>query len=329
MRVTQNQITSQYLNGSNTALENMQRINAKVLSQRSFNKASEDPVGAAHAMVIRNNMSNIEMYKSNITTGNGIMSSGEKALLSISKISAEVTDKLIEALNADKQGPDEKAILANQLSNLGDQMLSQINSKFGDRYLFGGSNNEKTPYVYDKTTGELKYNGTEISTNNDSTAFSESKSLLADIGLGIKFNDDGTVDPQTAMDLSLNGAEYLGCGKDADGDSKNMIDLTFKASKAVKDGDYKTAATYLDKINTAKSQMLIGITNIGTKQQTLDYSQSRIEDDEITLATQQKAVEGADVAKEISNLKVAEMAYNATLAMGSKIVPNSIFNFIN
>ena len=60
MRVTQNQLTRQYLNNSNSALENMNKINKKVLTQRKFVQASEDAVSASKALIIRKSISKWE-----------------------------------------------------------------------------------------------------------------------------------------------------------------------------------------------------------------------------------------------------------------------------
>ncbi len=327
MRVTQSQITRQYINSSNSALDNMNKINQRVLTQRKFEKASEDSVSAAHALLIRRNLDNVDLYKDNISSANGILGAGETALLTVSSITTTVTDSILSGTNGDK-GDDERNILANQLENLGKEMISQVNTKFADRYLFGGSNNENPPYTYDKTTGVVSYNGQDINANQNAADFPQSKPIAVDIGLGIKFNDDGTVDNQTVMDISMNGAEQLGCGTDNDGDPNNLIGLTFKAADAVRNNDMGTARKLVDKINSAKSNVLIGITNIGNKEQTLDFSKERVEDDEISLKTSQQSVEGIDLTEEATNYKVAQMAYNATLSMGGKVIPNSIFDFI-
>ena len=65
---------------------------------------------------------------------------------------------------------------------------------------------------------------------NDITLFPKTKSIYLDVGLGMQFDASGNVDEQTVMDISLNGAEVLGYGTDADGDPNNIIALAYKTA---------------------------------------------------------------------------------------------------
>lgn len=324
MRVTQNQITRQYLNNSNSALDNMNRINDRVLSQRKFVRASEDPVGAARALVIRGNLEKCDTYLDNLDTAEGIYSTAEKSLLRISEVSVGITDSIILGTNG-TQGPDERKIIAEQIRNMAKEMISQANTDLADRRIFGGTNTTTTPFVYDEATGVLNYNGTNI---DSAGPFPQSKDISVDVGIGIKFDAAGDVDSQTVMNLALKGNELLGYGTDADGDSKNLIKLAYDAADAIESNDKGRALNLLEKVKTAKTTLMIGITNIGNLEQSVKYNRDRVEDQQYNLQVAQKSVEGADITEEITKLKVAEMAYNATLSMGSSVIPRSIFDFI-
>lgn len=326
MRVTQNQMTRLYLRNSNTALTNMNNLNNRILTQRKFTRASQDSVSASKAMIIRRNLQKNEMYSTNLDTAEGIYSTAEKALLSISSISTTISDSIIEGANG-TNGPDEKKIIANQIRNLAKEMLSQINSEYADRKLFGGTNNASTPFVYDEATKTLTFNGVDINSSSLSD-FPKTKEISLDIGLGLQFDADGNVDKQTVMNIALNGAEILGYGTDADGDPKNLISIAFKAADALEAGESGKALNLLEKLNASKSKLMNSITNLGNQQQSVEYARSRLENDEYSLKVAQQTVEGIDLTEEITNYKVAQMAYNATLSMGSNLIPLSIFDYI-
>ena len=133
--ITQNQMTRQYLNNTNSALTNMNEINNKILSQRKFTRASQDSVGAAKALIIRRNLEKTEMYKSNLDTADTIFSAAEKSLLSISNSSTTLTDSIVQGVNG-TQGDDERKILAEQIRNIAKEMISQINTEYADRNNF-------------------------------------------------------------------------------------------------------------------------------------------------------------------------------------------------
>lgn len=183
--------------------------------------------------------------------------------------------------------------------------------------------------------GKVYTNLTQISEgkagNINAKSFNGTDSILIDVGLGIEFDDDGVVDPSTAMDISLNGAELLGCGTDGDGDSKNVIQLTFDAAAALRDGDTGTATRLIDKLNAAKSTLLNGITELGVVQTAIEYNLSSIETQRANLDEAQVSAEGMSVEEQaaaITEYKLVEAAYNATLSMGASIVPTSLFDFI-
>lgn len=326
MRVTQNQMTRMYLKNSNSALNNMNKINNRVLTQRKFTRASEDSVGAAKALIIRRNLEKNEMYSDNIATAEGIFSTAEKSLLSISSISTTITDSIIQGATG-TNGEDGKKIIANQIRNMAKEMTTQINSEYADRKLFGGSNNASVPFVYDQATKMLTYNGVDINSASLSD-FPKSAEISLDVGFGLQFDAAGNVDKQTVMNIALNGADILGYGTDADGDPKNLIALAYKAADALDAGNSGEALGILEKLNASKSNLMNSITDLGNQQQSVDYAKSRIENDEFSLKTAQQRVEGVDLTEEISNLKVAEMAYNATLSMGTKLIPLSIFDYM-
>ncbi len=326
MRVTQNQMTRMYLKNSNSALNNMNKINNRVLTQRKFTRASEDSVGAAKALIIRRNLEKNEMYSDNIATAEGIYSTAEKSLLSISSVSTTISDSIIQGANG-TNGQDGKKIVANQIRNMAREMTTQINSEYADRKLFGGSNNASAPFVYDQATKTLTYNGVDINSANLSD-FPKSADISLDVGLGLQFDADGNVDKQTVMNIALNGADILGYGTDTDGDPKNLISLAYKAADALDAGDSGEALNILEKLNASKSNLMNSITDLGNQQQSVDYAKARVENDDFSLKKAQQGVEGVDLTEEISNLKVAEMAYNATLSMGSKLIPLSIFDYM-
>lgn len=169
--------------------------------------------------------------------------------------------------------------------------------------------------------------------------FPNSAPIYVDVGIGIKYEyqkdakgneimDTAKVNPDTAIDVSLNGCEMTGSGVDEDGDSKNIIQLTFDAAEALRNGDKETCWRLLDKIYAAQEEVLISLTNFGAKSESLEFHLNKVETDRYNLQVQQKQIEAADLTQEITDYKSAQAAYNATLQMGSSVLPSSIFDFI-
>lgn len=411
IRVTQNAMSRLYKNNYNRSLSQMNDISNKVLSQRKFTRASENPVGAAKALSIRRAMSDNETYKDNLETAKGIFDTAESLLTNnISPQLVTVTTKLNAGANGDK-GPDEHNIIATEIESVANEILKTMNSEYAGRKLYGGTNNSSVPFTYDKATNVVSYNGVPVNSKLETTVtglgtytsipaadlatlsietdvyiddglggyvladatqradviagttpgytedtnttytfngaavdptlvditqanakfFPGSNPILIDVGLGIKYNADGTVDESTAMDISMSGADIVGNGTDKDGDSQNIIQLCFDSAKALRDGDTIRALELMDKINASKTTLLVNINNLGVKQKSVDFYTDKIDTDDYNLAASQISAEGMSLEEQaaaMTEYKSVNAAYNAVLQMGSEVVPTSIFDFM-
>ena len=167
----------------------------------------------------------------------------------------------------------------------------------------------------------------------DMTGVPASKPIYVDIGIGIKYDNDGNIDPQTALDIGFNGAEITGFGTDEDAKnndfySKNFVQLIYDAAAALKAGDTERANATLDRLNTANTGILTEITTLGSKQNSIEFYLSKSDEYRTSLKSRQNDVEGCDMNEEIINMNSTEAAYNAALQLSSKVLPRSIFDFI-
>ncbi len=186
--------------------------------------------------------------------------------------------------------------------------------------VYDGDNWDEELFVLDPNEAQQR--------NDNSLVFPGSKPILVDIGIGIKYNVDGTVDEQTALDIALNGASITGSGMDNEGYSQNLIQLILDSAYSLYKGDQDTANAIIDKANTANNHILTEITTLGTKQNSIDFYLERNEDYELNLDERQNVVEGTDMNEEITHWYNVQAAWDASLKMSSSTLPTSIFDFI-
>jgi len=124
--------------------------------QRFFT-LSEDPGSAIRTVVLQKTIELKEQMKTNVNTDQSFLSATESAL-------ASVTDTLITARSFTIAGagqtasPSEKVAMANETQSLTQNLINTGNSKFRDRYLFGGSESDSLPFE-NAGSGFVKYNG--------------------------------------------------------------------------------------------------------------------------------------------------------------------------
>ncbi|MDE6709749.1 MAG: hypothetical protein K2J76_04590 [Oscillospiraceae bacterium] len=165
---------------------------------------------------------------------------------------------------------------------------------------------------------------------DNSLIFPGSESIYIDIGIGIKYDKDNDykIDPQTAMDIAFNGASITGCGLDSEGYSKNLMQLALDAARSLRKGDQSTVNAIIDKADMSNDNVLTAITTIGSKQNSIEFYVNRNEDSRFNLRERQNIVEGTDMETEISYWESLMAAYEASLKVGTQVIPNSIFNYI-
>lgn len=339
MRVTNNITTGQFLRNNNRALSSMLQSHNRIMTQRRFNRVSEDSINGSKAITIRRQLRDLSIYNDTLSTSKEILASAESNLYNISDdIYINLEGKLVAAVNGTYDSFDMN-IFATEIESLGEHMIQTMNGDFAERQLFGGTSNDPVPFSVieeeyqnpDGTTGKRKvvtYNGVALDEQADPSQYPGANPIYVDIGLGIKYDEDYNIDPQTALDISLNGAEILGCGVDEDGYSKNLIQLVYDAADALRKGDKDTVNAIIDRANTANNHILTKIAELGTKQNSIEFYLTKNEDYKYSLKERQNLVEGTDLEAEISNYESIKAAYDATLKIGAQLLPNSIFDFI-
>ncbi|MBU4438256.1 MAG: hypothetical protein KJ779_01655, partial [Firmicutes bacterium] len=70
-------------------------------------------------------------------------------------------------------------------------------------------------------------------------------------------------------------------------------------------------------------------TEIGAKSQYLEFMTSRYETQNLNLETRQTSVEGVDAASTYISFQTQKVAYSAALQMGTKIVQQSVFDYMS
>lgn len=165
---------------------------------------------------------------------------------------------------------------------------------------------------------------------DNSLIFPGSDPIYVDIGIGMKYDKDNDykIDPQTALDTAFNGAAIMGSGLDDEGYSKNLIQLVLDSARALRNGDQATPNAIIDKANMANNNILIKIAELGSKQNSIEFYTNRNVDSRYNLRDRQNIVEGTDMETEISYWESLQAAYEASLKVGTQIIPNSIFNYI-
>lgn len=170
------------------------------------------------------------------------------------------------------------------------------------------------------------------------------ESLFVDIGLSFELDENGAVKDSTAFDSSLSGLNFLGFGKDEDGDPKNIVSLMLKISDIFagyehdKDnpenstwgeaGNYDDAVRLTSKFTDAQGRLSQEHTSLGAKATYLETNQERLDDTFFNLNSERSTIEDCDPADAITAYMAANTCYQAALQVGTNVIPQSLMDYL-
>jgi len=340
MRITYRMMTSKYSTNLNSLSSDLDKLNTQVATGRKYARTSEDVSSAVRGYQIRRNLSKVEGYQDNIRHAEDFLTNSESTLSQIESSLSEATTKILQGMNGSQSEGDRK-IIASELRTIQKQMLQTMNTETSDMFLFGGTNNEK-PFTLD-ADGKLLYNENSLDSldepaNAELLTNLKGDALYVDIGLGVSFDGDGKVDPNSVFNYSFPGISFMGYGTDTttlpgEAVSNNLYDLLGRiATEFEKEGsDYsfdKADKLYgLFKDNSLKAYQTT--TEIGAKSQYLEFMTGRYETQNFNLQERQTQVEGVDAAYTYIAFQSQKVAYQAALQMGQSVVQQSVFDYMN
>lgn len=177
---------------------------------------------------------------------------------------------------------------------------------------------------------------TEVENAEKLRYLSEDEKLFMDIGLGNKEDENGNVISSSVFDSTLQGINFLGYGKDADGDPKNIVSIVKQMGdilNKVKDGklsqsDYDDLFRLTGKFEDAADNLKIAHDDMDARSSTLKNNLGLLEGNMDDLVEQYAEIEDVDDADAISAFLWASYSYNAALRVGNSILSQSLMDYM-
>lgn len=146
MRVSENMKTMSLFTDLNRTMERMMESQDELATSKRIQEPSDDPGGTARLLNLKAYFSRYERYDKNAEDGCHWLTATESALQGIIDGITVVDGTLLQASN-DTLSDAERKILAGQMYEMYAQIVGLVNKKFGDRFLFGGTENSTAPYT--------------------------------------------------------------------------------------------------------------------------------------------------------------------------------------
>jgi flagellin-like hook-associated protein FlgL len=180
-------MSNQFLTESNEALNRVAKYQSQVDSTKRLHGIADDPQSTLLALRAKNKLSNLALYKSNISTASSYLKEAESATSALNELLQSAYDDMVSAQGA--RTPEDMKIYAENIRNLRDEVLSISNTSLGTSYIFGGYNytgktdgvSKEPPFSVDGVTGDLIYNGINLSQFSWKDDFGRMTGLMSDL----------------------------------------------------------------------------------------------------------------------------------------------------
>jgi len=251
VRITNSMMADQFLRDANASLNRLSQAQNVVDSTKKISGIADDPLATLSSLKARNKLSNLADYQDSVSTAGSYLTENENAADSLNQVVQSVYQLMVSAGSA--KTDEDKSTIADEVSNLRDEVISIANSTLGTNYLFSGEST-KQPFSVDGS-GHLIYNGIDLTKDSLGKEFSDNLTGI-------------TNDAATTSDLITE------LGSVSDYDAKNTVcpkiidqldDMIAKANTAIQAAtkfggvDSTTLQSLQDMVSSDSSTSLVSL----------------------------------------------------------------------
>ena len=277
----------------------IQGIQQRIATGRNILKTSDDPAVGAKISFTKDQKILLERYNSNIDRAQNRLSQAESAIGTGVNILQRVYELAVQARN-DTNNAGDREVIAMEVRNLRDQMLSLANSRdTNGQYIFAGYKVDSKPFVADEN-GDIVHAG--------------------DRGVhALQISDNQQI--STSLDgadvfLRIPGEESV----------ENVFSNLDSMIASLERGEMK--GSDIDNVNKALEHLSLQQTKLGSQMNRAELQRGVNEKRLLLINEDISNLEDADIAKLVTDLQAKLVSRNAAQQTFIKIAQDNLFNYI-
>lgn len=300
MRVTNGMMQTQLMSNLNKNMNRLSELSNQSSSGLKLTKPSDDPSGIAYALRYRSELAYNDQHQTNTDSALSWMNMTDSVLNEAGDIVKRIKELAVQGSNGTNEDSGLQAI-KEELEELKGQLIDIANSKLNGKYIFNGERFTEMPY--DEASG---VNASVVTTDASAVNY--------------------TVSTGVSMQVNLNGNEVFGAANAADNIFVVLDRLTAALTQTT--DPHSAVAAQLVNIDAANERIINAQSLNGARTNRIELMQSRLENLSLNLTSLQSGVEDAEVEEVLLNATAAQTVYEASLAVGSKMISTSLIDFL-
>ena len=298
MRVTDSMLQAVFLNNLQNVKSQMGETQEKLATGKNINRPSDNPLGTARLLRLNNEIENIKTYNDAVDEGMAFVSTTTSSLEGIQQEASRLITYMTSVRDATKDPKDFAAKIQTSIDNL----LAYANTKYGGKYIFGGTDHTEKPYGMDPTN-----------------TFVEEKTSHLDGAQRIRISSSAT------LQVNIPGRDVFGTVDNPPGTDifNSLIDLKNRlaAGETPTNGD-------IQMLNDFNDNVLSELTVAGNLYNRLSDAKSLLDTQRQDVETLMGKVQEVDVARAIVDLKDLQTTMDRTLQISSYVLPKSLLDYL-
>ena len=291
-RVTQNMMMDRSYTSLQAGLSRLARTQEQLSTGRIINRPSDSPTDATSAMRIRAALSDQKQYARNAQDGIGWLGQIDSTLTSVTTQIRRAKELALQGANSANTSQQAREALAIEVEQIRDSLISEANSTYLGRPVFGGVVNGPSAY-------------------SSAGAF-----------VGVEGDVSRTVGRGVKISVIVNGPEAFGP------DGATVFDDLAELATSLRAGDSATLQGKLGDLDAALSRVTSVLGDVGARYNRLERATQAAQDLSLSLSSSLAEVENVDLARATMDLKLHEVAYQAGLAATARLVQPSLSDFL-
>jgi flagellar hook-associated protein 3 FlgL len=303
MRLSNQMLARNTLADLNRINNDLYRTQRKMSSGKEITKPSDDPFGTTRAVTGRRDLEEINQLQKNVDDALAWQGVTEVALSRITDVVQRARELLIQGAS-DSNGPAERDAIAKEIDQLIETVKTEANGSYAGRYIFAGTATTTQPYA---VGGVDAYAG-------------DGGNIVRTIGPGV------------SIPVNVRGADFLG-GDPLVAQPDGLLLTTLRDvaahlrggtaadNNALRTTDLQALDRNLDNLTSIRA-------TVGATTNRLETAQLRLRELEEASTETLNQIEGADMAKTLTDFSLQQAVYQSALRTGANIVQNSLLDFL-
>ncbi len=299
MRITTRMAVGTLVNNLDRSYERIVRFQNELSSGTRLNSLSDDPAAIERSLALRGELRNVEQFHKNISDGIGWLELSEATLNEMEALFVQVRGLAVQGATSTFNA-DQRNAIADQVDQLLEHVQSLSESRYRGRYIFAGTQTSDIPYVPNRVNGVI----TDVKPRGKTDG-----SIEREISDGI------------VMQVNIPGNELF------EG-NVNAFSALIELRDALRDNSADEVRNTLSGLAEMRERISSVRGLIGARVNRMEITRNVLDRISVEMTTILSADEDVDLTSTIVNLQQEQDVFQAALASGNVVIPQSLMDFI-